>query len=246
MENSKTEQKITGNLGNYEGKTHDYKYFPESQKSTISFTIRTPDTSKAEGQWVHVRAYSSKAERLKKAIEEDKIKTFSLTGNYKTVEYESKNTGKPVKFEELQVNNIILHKTLEISGKIAKIEEKQTPNGKAFKEILVIDEKVVPGKGAHKDLYNVTIWPEKEKFIPKDFELKTGADIAVKGRANILENQTGSAQYTTIEARNIDKTPAKLKEQIKELQAKAAAKDQGQDKAASKTKAKGKGQEMER
>ena len=208
----KPDIKVIGNLGkDKDGKTHDYKLF-ESQKSTISFTIHTEKRGEDPGEWVHIRAFNSNAEKIKKAIEVDGIKTFTFTGNYKQKEYTNKKD-EQVKYDELQVNSFIKHKNLLIEGQITKHRAKETTGGKKFDEYLIVDERIIEGK-PQKQLYNLTVWPEQKAFIPKDVELKTGNKVYASGRANILENKEGTVEYTTLVARNVDKTLERLQGQI--------------------------------
>jgi len=232
MEKEKKETSITG----YVGKDPQYKYFEESKKSTLAFTIKEPG---ADGQWVHIRAFNTNAEKLNAAFKEG-IDKVTVQGNtWQDVSYQNKK-GEQVEYKELLVNDVIKHKVIEISGNIGKIENKETSKGKAFTEILVINEQVTAEGKAEKHLYNVTLWADKQKGVPSHVKLEKGAPLAVKGEANILTSKDSSKEYITIQAWNLDVSKEKLQSQIADKMKNAASKEA----AVPKTTSKGQGQSM--
>jgi hypothetical protein len=197
------------------GKGFNYNYNEESKKSVISLQIKP-----REGDWVHIKAFNQNADLIKSAIENDDVKKLTVTGKMKDAKpYENKK-GETIEYKELIVDSLNRHKTVEINGVIAKVEEKKTSNDKPYTHIFIKNN-----VGDKVEQFNVTIFQENKKGIPSDVELKVGLPIAVKGEATItryLDKENNMKESTNINAWNVDRTPTKLKEQIKNLQENAA------------------------
>lgn len=219
LNNSTMEKKtVTG----FVGKSFNYNYNEESKKSVISLQIKP-----REGDWVHVKAFNQNADLIKNAIENDDIKKLTVTGKMKDAKpYENKK-GETIQYQELIVDTLNRHKTVEINGVIAKVEDKKTSNDKPYTH-LFIKNNVNVGGVEKVEQFNVTIFQENKKGIPADVELKVGQPIAIKGEATItryLDKENNIKESTNINAWNADRTPTRLREQIKDLQDKAATQE---------------------
>ena len=237
---TKNEQEVTitgylGKVKDSEKINYNYKAFEDSGKSAITASIRP---SGKDAEWVQFKAWNVPAERIREGIENEGIEKLTITGKYKEVTFDTAKGPKTI--QELQVSQLQKHKVMEITGNIAKIEEKETKNKKAYTELLIINEGVKDGKGV-KSMYEVTIWAEKKAGIPKDLELKNGAAVAIKGEATILENASNTEKYTKVNAWNVDKNLKSLHAQIEAKVEASKTKDAEKAKA---PKAKGKGVEM--
>jgi len=209
-------------VSGFVGKSFNYNYNEETKKSVISLQIKP-----REGDWVHVKAFNQNADLIKNAIENDDVKKLTVTGKMKDAKpYENKK-GETIQYQELVVDSLNRHKTVEINGVIAKVEEKTTSNNKPYTH-LFIKNNVNVGGVEKVEQHNVTIFQENKKGIPSDVELKVGQPIAIKGEATIsryLDKENNIKESTNINAWNVDRTPTRLKEQIQNLKDNAATKD---------------------
>lgn len=233
-------------VSGFVGKNFNYNYNEETKKSVISLTIKPKD-----GDWVQIKAFNQNADLIKNAIENEEVKKLTITGKMKDGKPYTNKKGDLVEYQELVADTVNRHKTVEVNGVIAKVEDKKTSNDKPYTH-LFIKNNVAVGGVEKVEQFNITIFQENKKGIPKDVELKVGQPIAIKGEATInryLDKENKVKESTNINAWNVDRTPTRLKEQIENLQKNSAKKAESQKeapkKAAKKSTSKGKGTGME-
>lgn len=233
-------------VSGFVGKNFNYNYNEETKKSVISLTIKPKD-----GDWVQIKAFNQNADLIKNAIENEEVKKLTITGKMKEGKPYTNKKGDLVEYQELVADTVNRHKTVEVNGVIAKVDEKKTSNDKPYTH-LFIKNNVAVGGVEKVEQFNITIFQENKKGIPKDVELKVGQPIAIKGEATInryLDKENKVKESTNINAWNVDRTPTRLKEQIENLQKNSAKKAESQKeapkKAAKKSTSKGKGTGME-
>ncbi|MFZ1806414.1 MAG: hypothetical protein WAU36_04285 [Cyclobacteriaceae bacterium] len=233
-----SESKTT--ISGFVGSSFNYNYNEETKKSVISLTIKPKD-----GDWVYIKAFNQNADLIKNAIENEDVKKLTITGKMKDAKPYTNKKGDLVEYQELVADTINRHKTVEVNGVIAKVDEKTTSNDKPYTH-LFIKNNVAVGGVEKVEQFNITIFQENKKGIPKDVELKVGQPIAIKGEATInryLDKDNKVKESTNINAWNLDRTPTRLKEQIDSLQKNSAKKavtkkDAEPKKAPNKTSAK--------
>lgn len=224
--NNSTMEKTT--VSGYVGKSFNYNLNEETKKSVISLQVKP-----REGDWVQVKAFNQNADLIKNAIEQDDIKKFTFTGKLKDGKPWENKKGEMVEFKELVVDSVNRHKTVEINGVIAKVDEKTTSNQKPYTHLFIKNNTNIGGV-EKVEQFNVTIFKENKMNIPTDVKLEVGQPIAVKGEATInryLDKENVVKESTNINAWNVDRTPTRLKEQIQKLQDSAATKDKEPTKA---------------
>lgn len=244
--NNSTMEKTT--VTGFVGKSFNYNYNEETKKSVISLQIKP-----REGDWVHIKAFNQNADLIMNSIktqtpgklnekgekiehnstENGEIKKLTVSGKIKEAQPYVNKKGETIQNQELVVDSVNRHKTVEINGVIAKVEDKQTSNNKPYTH-LFIKNNVNVGGVEKVEQFNVTIFAENKKGIPADVEMKAGQPIAIKGEATItryLDKENKLKESTNINAWNVDRTPTRLKEQIKNLQDNAQNKDNEATKA---------------
>lgn len=208
-------------VSGFVGKNFNYNYNDETKKSVISLTIKPKD-----GDWVQIKAFNQNADLIKNAIENEDVKKLTITGKMKDGKPYTNKKGDLVEYQELVADTVNRHKTVEVNGVIAKVDEKKTSNDKPYTH-LFIKNNVAAGGVEKVEQFNITIFQENKKGIPKDVELKVGQPIAIKGEATInryLDKDNKVKESTNINAWNVDRTPTRLKEQIDSLQKNSAKK----------------------
>lgn len=208
-------QKITGFMGK------DFYYSDKGKTPVASFQIG--ETKNGVTTWTNVKAFGETAVQIKTA-KENGIKKYQVEGPLKDDRPYTKADGSTVTPKALTVQSLQYYQLQELSGVIAKAENKETKAGKEY-IALYVKNKIDKGGVQQTMDYNIKIYPPVS--APKrtnpdgtEWKLENGQPVAIKGEVAtsfyIKDNELKTGQNIT--AWNVDRTLTLLQSQIKEKQ----------------------------